>query len=198
VSAAFFLSIEFQETGFLAARYGQASFGKLPRYRDFLRDAQELGRGVVIGQPDAAQRLELNIEAFTAAWVARPEFAAAFGAMTDEQFVDALFANGGITPTQPKRDELVAGLSSQAETRASVLRKVAEYKPFAAKLRNASFVMMQYTGYLRRNPDDAPDADASGFNFWLDKLDAFGGDFHKAQMVEAFITSAEYRQRFGH
>lgn len=58
--------------------------------------------------------------------------------------------------------------------------------------------MMQYMGYLCRNPDDAPDSDASGFNFWLDKLDAFGGDFHKAQMVKAFIASAGYRQRFAH
>lgn len=58
--------------------------------------------------------------------------------------------------------------------------------------------MMQYISYLRRNPDDAPDSDACGFNFWLDKLDAFGGDFPKVQMVEAFIVSAECRQRFGH
>jgi hypothetical protein len=50
---------------------------------------------------------------------------------------------------------------------------------------------MQYFGYLRRNPDE------SGFNFWLGKLNQFNGDFIKAEMVKAFISSDEYRRRFG-
>ncbi len=36
----------------------------------------------------------------------------------------------------------------------------------------------------------------TGFNFWLKKLNDFGGDFHKAEMVRAFIQSSEYRNRF--
>jgi|GEM_PF-3610909 len=44
---------------------------------------------------------------------------------------------------------------------------------------------------LRRDPD------ADGFNFWLTKLNEFGGDFRQAEMVKAFLVSAEYRQRFG-
>jgi len=30
--------------------------------------------------------------------------------------------------------------------------------------------MMQYFGYLRRDPEAAPDVDLSGYNFWLNKL----------------------------
>ena len=56
---------------------------------------------------------------------------------------------------------------------------------------------MQYFGYLRRNPKDSPDADYSGYEFWLNKLNFFGGNFVGAEMVKAFITSSEYRQRFG-
>jgi hypothetical protein len=56
---------------------------------------------------------------------------------------------------------------------------------------------MQYFGYLRRNPDDLPDSDFSGYNFWLSKLDQFGGDWRAAEMVKAFISSTEYRKRFG-
>ena len=56
---------------------------------------------------------------------------------------------------------------------------------------------MQYHGYLRRNPTDLPDMNDSGYQFWLTKLNSFGGDFRKAEMVKAFISSAEYRQRFG-
>jgi hypothetical protein len=55
---------------------------------------------------------------------------------------------------------------------------------------------MQYFGYLRRNPDDAPDGDFSGYQFWLDKLNRFG-DFRRAEMVKAFLVSLEYQQRFG-
>ena len=56
---------------------------------------------------------------------------------------------------------------------------------------------MQYFGYLRRNPNDTPDADYSGYDFWLTKLNQFNGDYQKAEMVKAFISSREYRQRFG-
>jgi hypothetical protein len=56
---------------------------------------------------------------------------------------------------------------------------------------------MQYFGYLQRNPDDAPDNSFAGFNFWLNKLNQFNGNFRQAEMVKAFITSSEYRSRFG-
>jgi hypothetical protein len=50
---------------------------------------------------------------------------------------------------------------------------------------------MQYFGYLRRDPD------AEGFNFWLNKLNQFGGNHERAEMVKAFLSSSEYRERFG-
>jgi hypothetical protein len=50
---------------------------------------------------------------------------------------------------------------------------------------------MEYAGYLRRDPD------TSGYNFWLQKLNEFGGNFQNAEMVKGFISSGEYRQRFG-
>jgi len=56
---------------------------------------------------------------------------------------------------------------------------------------------MQFFGYLRRNPNDAPDADYPGYDFWLAKLNQFNGDFVNAEMVKAFLSSSEYRQRFG-
>ena len=58
-------------------------------------------------------------------------------------------------------------------------------------------MLMQYFGYLRRNPNEAPDPDYTGFDFWLTKLNQFNGNFVAAEMVKAFITSTEYRQRFG-
>jgi uncharacterized protein (TIGR03118 family) len=89
------------------------------------------------------------------------------------------------------RDSLVAGLNGGTLTRAQVLRQVAESEEFALNEMNRAFVTMEYFGYLRRDPD------TSGFNFWLNKLNAFNGNFISAEMVKAFISSSEYRQRFG-
>ena len=55
----------------------------------------------------------------------------------------------------------------------------------------------QYFGYLRCNANDAPDADYKGYDFWLAKLNQFNGNYINAEMVKAFITSPEYRGRFG-
>jgi hypothetical protein len=104
---------------------------------------------------------------------------------------------GNIPAENAFRDALVAGLNGGTETRATVLRKVAEADEIAFRETTRAFVLMQYFGYLRRNPNDTPDADFTGYNFWLNKLNTFNGDFRSSEMVKAFITSAEYRKRFG-
>lgn len=98
---------------------------------------------------------------------------------------------GNIPAETAFRDALVAGLNAATETRATVLRKIAESEELGSNEFNKAFVTMQYFGYLRRDPD------APGFNFWLNKLNAFNGNFVNAEMVKAFITSTEFRQRFG-
>ena len=40
-------------------------------------------------------------------------------------------------------------------------------------------------------------SDHTGYDFWLTKLNQFNGNYINAEMVKAFITSIEYRQRFG-
>jgi CSLREA domain-containing protein len=197
VSAAFFLSIEFQETGYLTHRLYRAAFNRLPRYREFIRDAREAGRGVVVGQGDWRATLEANKVRLADEFVGRADFALIYGGLADGQYVDALNANTGGSFSAAERDALVAGLGGGTETRATVLRKVAEDADFAAREFNAAFVLAQYFGYLQRNPDDPPDSDTDGYLFWLSKLDQFGGDFRKAEMVRAFISSTEYRARFG-
>ena len=79
------------------------------------------------------------------------------------------------------------------------MRAVAEDQDLQSAEFNRAFVLMQYYGYLRRNPNDPPEPtlDYSGYDFWLQKLIQFNGDYNQAEMVKAFITSVEYRQRFG-
>jgi hypothetical protein len=207
VSAAFFLSIEFQETGYLVYRLHQSAYGtgETLGMRPFLKDTQEIGAGVVVGQGAWQEQLETNKRDFLARFVARPEFVAAYPlTQTPAQFVDALNANtkdpaqssSGGSLTQGERDQLVAELAAGTKTRAEVLRAVAESAALRQRQFNRAFVYMQYVGYLRRNPNATPDTDYTGYNFWLGKLEEFHGNYINAELVKAFITSIEYRKRF--
>ena len=120
--------------------------------------------------------------------------------MTPAQFVDKLNQNSGGVLSQDERNQLVdelTGASNLTQGRASVLRKVAEDPDMTSNEKNRAFVLMQYYGYLRRNPDNPQDTDFRGWEFWLNKLNQFNGNFIQAEMVKAFITSDEYIKRFG-
>ena len=200
VSAAFFLSIEFQQTGYLVYRLNQAAFntGEKLKLRPFLSDTQEIGRGVAVGIGNWEQQLEANKQSFINDFVLRQEFTRVYPlSMGPSQFVDMLNANTGGSLTTLERDALIADLTSGTKTRAQVLRAVAENAEFGRRQFNRAFVIMQYFGYLRRTPDDPPDSDFAGWQFWLNKLDQFNGNFVEAEMVKAFITSGEYTHRFG-
>jgi glucose/arabinose dehydrogenase len=198
VSAAFFFSIEFQGTGFLVYRLYRLGFGRLPRYREFVRDTQEMSRGVVVGVGDWQERLAANQRAFLERFVERAEFEARYPAgQAADVYVDSLNANGGGALAEAERDALVVGLLGGVETRATALHRVADDRDYVRAETNGAFVLMEYFGYLRRSPDDPPNNSMAGYFFWLDKLESFGGDFHAAEMVKAFITSFEYRDRFG-
>jgi hypothetical protein len=116
--------------------------------------------------------------------------------MSNAEFVNAIYANAGILSSQAKRDSLVSALDSNSESRSAVLLELAADAGFRQKEQNAAFVLMQYFGYLRRDPEAAPDTDLSGYNFWLKQLNRFGGNYIDAEMIKAFITSFEYRERF--
>jgi uncharacterized repeat protein (TIGR01451 family) len=197
VSAAFFLSIEFQETGYLVYRLYDESFDRQPRYAEFIPDVQEIGRGGVVGQGNWQAQLAANRQSFADAWVARAAFRSAFDALSNSAYVNKLYANAGVTPATAERDALVAALDTNAKTRARVLLDVADNAAFKRQEFDRAFVLMEYFGYLRRNPEDPPDNNRSGYDFWLAKLDSFGGDYIRAEMVKAFISSTEYRKRFG-
>ncbi len=197
VSAAFFLSIEFQQTGYLVHRLYRASHARAPRLVEFAPDTRLIREGVVVNAPGWELRLEANKRAFVEAWVQRTDFRALFDGKGHAEYVDALFANAGVQPTPAERASLIGGLTDGAETRATVLRKVAENAEFERREFNKAFVQMQYFGYLQRSPDDPPDADLSGYDFWLSKLDEFDGNYVAAEMVKAFLSAGEYRKRFG-
>ena len=195
-SAAFFLSIEFQRTGFFVYRLYRASFGRMPRREEFLPDTRMVANGVVVNAPNWENVLANNTSAFVDDWINRADFKFDFDQLSNDQFVDRLIANTGSNLTPGTRDALVGDLISGRQTRAAVLRTLVDDASFGNRESNSAFVLMQYFGYLQRNPGEAPDTDMSGYNFWLNKLNQFGGDYVRADMVKAFITSGEYRGRF--
>jgi CSLREA domain-containing protein len=219
VSAAFFLSIEFQQTGYLVERLYKASYGdtfgmstlggahQLPvpiiRLNEFLPDTQQIGQGVVVGQTGWEDVLESNKQAFTLGFVQRTRFTSAYPtSMTPGQFVDKLSDNAGVPKSGPEYNAAInefgaATTTSNTAARARALRRVAENSTFTQQEFNRAFVLMQYFGYLRRNPNDPQDTDYTGYDFWLTKLNQFSGNFVNAEMVKGFITSGEYRNRFG-
>ena len=212
VSAAFFLSIEFQETGYFAHRTYKAAFGDatspnvvgtvpVVRLREFLTDARRIGQGVQVNVGNWQQQLEANKVAYVTEFVQRQRFTDAYpSSLSAEAFVEQLDERAGRVLSVEERAQLVTSMGTtpgDAAKRAAVLRAVAEDANLRRAELNRAFVLMQYYGYLRRNPDDQPDTDFRGWKFWLDKLNEFDGNYVNAEMVKAFIQSDEYKHRFG-
>jgi hypothetical protein len=220
VSAAFFLSVEFQNTGYFAFRFYRASFPDnmqrprgVPRYLEFLRDEQKLQNGVVVGQPNWGDLLEQNKQGFALDWVDRADFIAEYPvSMTRDEYIDKLFSRSGVTPTAQERMQAQQAYDSGGsvkEKRAKGIRAAIDAGSVYNAQYNPAFVLMQYFGYLRRNPNNAPDNNYSGYDFWLTKMNQFsvaGEDMRdadaalarvkRAEMVKSFLVSGEYRGRF--
>ena len=186
VSREFFLSQEFQVTDFFVYSVRKASFGALPTFSQFTLDRSQIGLG------SAADK-----KTFTEAFVQNGEFLGVYPTtQTGSDFIDKLIATilqgSGVDLSSKKPDLENEYLleSTQAASRARVLRRVVGYPEFINAEFNKGFVAAEYYGYLRRTPD------VGGFNFWLNVLNN-GVPGNSRSMVCAFITSAEYQLRFG-
>jgi Tol biopolymer transport system component len=216
-TAAFFLSPEFQYTRYFVYRMYRGGLGRQPKLSEFNPDAQAVGNGIVISGQLAGAKIEQNKAEFAEQFVncvdatkyRCAEFKAVYDGLSNQDYVDRLFENTGVNASASERTALVNGLNANpaTETRASVLQKVVDGvvviaegnqqfttrygQAFYNSESNAAFVQFEYFGYMKRDPDDG------GYAFWLGKLNSFGGDFVKSEMVLAFISSPEYRARFG-
>ena len=186
VSAAFFMSQEFKDTGSFVYRLYKGALGRQLRYSEFSAD-----RAQVVGGPN----LEASKAAFADAFVQRAEFADKYqGSTTAEAFVDALLQtmndSAGVNLSS-ERSALInryhEGASMNA-SRALVVRQLIDNETFASAVYNQSFVTMQYMGYLRRTPE------TEGFNFWVGVLNSQPDNYRG--MICSFITSMEYQRRF--
>ncbi len=183
VSGSFFGEAEFQETGSFVYRMYKASFGRVPTFAEFNVD-----RALVVFGPN----LEQSKQAFAEDWVSRNAFTAVYPAnQTPEQFVNQLFDTAQLIPFAAERQTEIAAMQNPAnpKSRAGVVHSVVEIIQFKTREYNPSFVLMQYFGYLLRDPDPG------GYNFWLDVINNREPNNYPG-MICAFITSAEYQVRF--
>jgi FG-GAP-like repeat/Domain of unknown function (DUF4214) len=178
-SAAFLIESEYQQSGYFVYRLFKAAYGRRPNYSEFSID-----RAKVIGGPqlNASKTNLVNV------FVQRDQFKAVYpDSLTNTEFVNKLFDSAGLTPFAAERQAAIDSMN-QGATRATVFRGVVDNATLMQREYNASFVQMQYLGYLRRTEDER------GFQFWLDILNQEPTNFRR--MVCAFITSEEYQRRF--
>jgi hypothetical protein len=187
VSAAFFIEQEHQQTGSFVYRLYNGALGREVNFGEFSSDRQQ-----VIG----GANLEASKVTFANAFVQRAEFVQKYdGAHTAESFVDALIQNVRQTSGADlygQRGTLIDRYNSGSslnESRSLAVRQAIEDAAFKQAEYNKSFVLMQYFGYLKRDPEQA------GYDFWLNVLnDREPGNYRG--MVCSFLTSAEYQKRF--
>jgi len=180
VSSSFFRSPEFQDRGYFIYRFYPVSFGRKPDFVEFVPDLAKVSGFLSDAELEAAK------QAFIAEFMSRPAFVTKFNGLSDTAYVDTLLSTAGITHVA--RDFWIAALGTGTRTRAQVLREIAESTQVYDKYYNQAFVVMQYFGYLRRDPD-------AFYLDWIAVLDANPSDYRG--MVNGFMNSLEYRFRFG-
>jgi hypothetical protein len=181
VSAGFFRSEEFQNRGYSVYRLYPTALGRIPRYAEFMPDIAKVSGFL------SPEQLEANKVAFVNEFMNRQEFRNRYDSLTDPAaYVNALVNTAGVTLSN--KQQLIDDLAAGRRTRAQVLRAIAESGEVYTKYYTESFVVMQYFGYLRRDPDIL-------YLEWIRIMNATGGDYRG--MISGFVNSAEYRRRFG-
>ena len=182
VALGFVRSPEFQDRGYFIFRFYTTALGRNPGYSEFIPDMAR-----VSGFLNSSE-LEANKSAFVDQFMDRPEFKSLYDSTLNDPtgYVDNLLKTVGL-PNHPARNTWIAGLTSGTLTRAQVLRQLVESTEVYARFYNQAFIVMQYFGFLRRDPDAA-------YQTWIDIFN-HSGDYRV--IVSGFINSPEYALRFG-
>jgi hypothetical protein len=154
-----------------------------------MEDLNEISRGVIAGDVTQEQQFNAKFKEFAEAWTKREPFSNGLGQLDNAQYVDRLITNAGISIDMATRQDWSTGLADGRETRGGLLLKIVDDPRFVQKEMNTSFVTLHYFAYLRRNPDDPPDGDLRGLNFWVDDLNR---NRDPSKFARAFKETGEY------
>jgi Tol biopolymer transport system component len=180
VSEAFFKSPEFQERGYFLYRFYPAAFGRKPDFGEFMPDLQRVSGFLTPAELEAAKAAFIND------FMMRNAFRTKYDLLSNQAYVDELLATAGVSLSN--RQALIDALNSGSRSRGQVLRQIVEAAEVHQGFYNQAFVVMQYFGYLRRDPDIL-------YLNWIATLDANPAD--SRHMIAGFVNSIEYRARFG-
>lgn len=164
--------------------------GRTPRFAEFMPDVRAVGRGLIPGFEEAQRDFDGRLRGLAREWAGREDLRALF-AGDDARFVARLYENAGLEADPAERAALAAALADRTETRAGALVRVAEDPRLAERERSRALLVLHYFGFLRRNPDDPPDNNLEGFNFWLAQLEQTRDP---ERLALAFRDSFEYKR----
>ena len=188
VALGFVNSPEFMERGYFIYKLyktlpdsSNPTFGRIPHYFEFSADMAKVSGFLSNSDLNAAK------DAFSAEFMTRSEFTNKYGASLNDPagYVDSLLATVNL-PNHPSRDTWVTGLTNGTLTRGQVLRQLVESVEVSARFKNEAFVIMNYFGFLRRDPDAA-------FTTWIQ---IFNHTNDKRVLINGFLNSVEFRLRF--
>jgi cytochrome c peroxidase len=187
VSSGFFRSPEFRERGYFPYRFYSVALGRKPNFSEFMPDLARVSGFLTDTEKEQAR------QAFIQDFMSRAEFTSIYDPLTNNACVQRLFDTAGVTQvTVGGTAQTVSTMQQQmaaGKTRAQVLREIVESPEVDQKYYVQAFVVMQYFGYLRRDPD------ALYLN-WIEIMNQSPTNYRT--MVNGFVNSLEYRQRFGH
>lgn len=186
------LLVEFSRASYAVYRLYKTALGRRPRYDEFMQDMKVVGRGLYVGREGWEQVLENNKDTLAEKWLERPDFKALYDGKSTEQYVDALLVNIGQPREGDEQEAVIAALNTGSKSRAFGLRRIAEMVNSKSEY-NDAYLLVHYFGYLRRNPDDPPDNNLAGFNYWLNDLNRTG-DYRTVSRV--FIEADEYKKQW--
>jgi glucose/arabinose dehydrogenase len=186
VSSSFFRSPEFRERGYFPYRFYSVALGRKPNFSEFMPDLARVSGFLTEAEKEQAR------QAFIAEFMARTEFTNIYNGLNDNAYVQRLYETAGVTQVTVNGTALnVVGMQQRmaaGRTRVQVLREIAESPEVDAKYFTQAFVVMQYFGYLRRDPD-------ASYLQLIDQLNANPANYRP--LVHIFVDSQEYRARFG-
>ncbi len=159
-----------------------------------MRDAAEVGRGLFFAGENGARDFEERLRRLARATLEGAEGRALYGGLDETRFVERLYENAGVGASTEERAALAAALADRTETRAGALVRVAQDPRLVERERHRSLLLLHYFGFLRRDPDDPPDNNLEGFNFWLGELERSGDP---SKIALAFRESFEYKRLRG-
>jgi hypothetical protein len=177
VSSRFMLLAESVDSTGLAFRMERAAFGGDPLYGEVMLLTQvkrDRGTGEMLHTV-----------------VTNPRFVAAYGSASNTTYVNTLVTQSGYAFSTTKKNAWISALNGATLTRADVLLQLARDAGYQTLVRNRWLVLSGYWAYFRRDPDK------SGFNARYTLIKAGGGNPLTSGLTNGFVTSGEYRQRFG-